>query len=76
LAKILENFIKKENKNKSILVVLSKKDQNIIRANKNIPLSKTILANNLNILDLLSFKYLLITEPAIKIIKKTYGRSI
>ena len=76
MAKILENFIKKENKIKSILIILSKKDQNIIRASKNIPFTKTILVNNLNILDLLSFKYLLITKPAIKIIKETYARNI
>ncbi len=76
MAKILENFIKKDGKIKSTLIVIHEKDQNIIRANKNIPFTKTILVNNLNILDLLSFKYLLTSKPVIKIIKEIYGSNI
>lgn len=61
-----------EKEQKSILVVIPKKDENIVRANKNIPYTKTIRADSLNVLDLLSFKYLLMPKEAVKVIEKTY----
>ena len=69
---ILENILKK--KRKSALVVISTKDENIVRANKNISYTKTLRADSLNILDLLSFKYLLMPKEAVKVIEKTYAR--
>jgi len=78
MAGILDNIFDKiqDTKNKkqtrSILIALSKKDKNIIRANKNIPYTKILRADSLNILNLLSFKYLLMPKDAIKIIKETY----
>lgn len=57
----------------SILIATAKKDENIIRANRNLPNTKTISANSLNIIDLLSFKYLLLDKQAIKKIEKTYA---
>ena len=65
--------ILKEIKKPSILITISKKDENVIIASKNIPDVKTILADSLNVLDLLSFKYLLIDKEAIKVIEKIYG---
>lgn len=70
MAEILETLLKK--KQKSVLVVIAKKDEKIIRANRNVPYSKTLRADSLNILDLLSFKYLLMPKEAIKTIEKTY----
>lgn len=72
---ILKNLFKKDNKkNKpaSVLVTISKKDKNVFLANRNISNTKTITADSLNILDLLSFKYLLTTKKSIKVIEKTY----
>lgn len=71
MAQILEILLKK--KQKSVLVITPKKDENIIRANKNIPYSKILRADSLNILDLLSFKYLIMPKEAIKVIEETYG---
>lgn len=56
----------------SILIATPKKDENIIRANRNLPYTKTIAANSLNIIDLLSFKYLFLDKEAIKVIEKTH----
>lgn len=70
MANILEKLLKK--KKKSILIATSKKDEKIIRANRNIPYVKTIAADSLNIVDLLSFKHLLLDKEAIKKIEKTY----
>jgi large subunit ribosomal protein L4 len=68
--KSLKSKLKNQN---SFLIALASNDTNIIRASRNIPGIKTILANSLNVLDLLSFKYLLIDKQGIKIIEKTYG---
>jgi large subunit ribosomal protein L4 len=65
LSKILKD------RKKDILMATSKKDKDIIRASKNIPYVKTIAADSLNILDLLSFKYLLLDKEGIEQIKKT-----
>jgi len=62
-----------KSKVKSILIVIPKSDVNIVRASRNIPHAKTIRADSLNILDLLSFKYLLMPKEAVKVIEKTYG---
>src|SRR4030042_2637473 len=69
---LLLNKILKEKK-PNVLVVLSQKDENAVRALKNIPRTKTILANSLNVFDLLSFKYLFLDKQAIKLIEKIYG---
>ena len=57
---------------KSILIATPKKNENIIRANRNLPYTKTIAADSLNTIDLLSFKYLFLDKEAIKVIEKTY----
>lgn len=75
MAEILKNLFKKDIKNKkqpSILVIISKKDENAIRATKNIYKTKILRADSLNILELLSFKYLLLDKDGIKVIEKTY----
>lgn len=55
-----------------ILIALPQKNENIIRATRNIPNIQTIEARNLNVLDLLSFKYLLVPKESIKVIKETF----
>lgn len=74
--KLIAGAIKKifkENKKSSILLALSKKNENIITAAKNITNLKTILSDSLNVLDLLSFKYLLLDKESINVIEKVYG---
>ena len=68
---INKNF--KEEKKPHILLALSKKDNNIVKATRNIVNVKTILADSLNVIDLLSFKYLLLDKESIGVIEKTYG---
>lgn len=71
--KLMADFIKNlPCKGKSTLLVLPKMDKNIIIASKNIPFLETIQAKDLNALDLLSFKYLLMPKEAIKAIKETF----
>ena len=74
MTKIIENW-KLEIKNfkeGSCLIASPRKDDNIIRATRNIPNLQTIEARNLNTLDLLSFKYLIMPKETIKVIKETF----
>jgi len=54
------------------LIILPKMDKTIIIAAKNIAVLETIQAKDLNALDLLSFKYLIMPKEAIKLIKETF----
>jgi len=54
------------------LVVLGKMDKNVILAMRNIPKVSTIEARELNCLDIVSHKYILIDKEGIETIKKTF----
>ncbi|MBZ9577747.1 50S ribosomal protein L4 [Patescibacteria group bacterium] len=69
MAEILNKLFLKKG---SGLVVLLRKDKNIIKATRNIPKTATMQAKDLNVLDLLSYKYLVMPKEAIKIIKDTF----
>lgn len=56
----------------TILFVLPEMDRNLILATRNLAGLKTIQAKDLNALDLLSFKYLLMLKDSIKTIKETF----
>ena len=74
MVEIFNNLKNKLNKDldKSTLIVLSETNFNINRSINNIPKIKTIRADSLNILDILNYRYLIILEDAIKVIKETY----
>jgi len=59
---------------KSTLLVLPAMDKNIITAARNLPNTETIQARDLNVLDLLQFKYLVMPQGAINVIKETFLR--
>ncbi|MFH1938230.1 MAG: 50S ribosomal protein L4 [Patescibacteria group bacterium] len=69
--KNLKNKVKKD-LDKSILIVLPSSNQDIVRASKNIPKVKIIRADSLNVLDVLTYKNLLVLQGSIKVIEKTY----
>jgi len=59
---------------KSVLVALDKKDDDVVKASANIPRTKVVLTNSLNVLDLLNHKYILMTEKSIEVIEKTFSK--
>jgi len=59
-------------KDKKCLIALEKNDKKIIAAFKNIPFVKIIEARNINILDLLSYKYLIMEEKSIKAMEEMF----
>ena len=70
--KQMAEFLKKFPLKGSALIALPKKDENFIRVTKNIPQVETLEARNLNALDMLSFKRLILPKESIKIIKETW----
>jgi len=71
MAKIIKNLKFKQG---SVLLALPRLNKNIILATRNLPQVETIEARNLNALDLLSFKYLIMPQETIKVIKETFIR--
>lgn len=67
LRKNISNF-----KKGSVLLALPDYDKKIILAARNLPEIQTQQAKDLNALDLLSFKYLLLLKEALKTIKETF----
>jgi len=71
--KLMAEILKKlPSKEKSSLIALPEIDKNLILAARNIPKVETIQAKDLNCLDLLSFKYLIMPKESIKVIKETF----
>lgn len=73
VAKIFNN-LKKVNKDlgKGALIVMPQKNEDLVRASRNIVRLSTIGANSINVIDLLSRKFLIMPKEAIETIKKTY----
>ena len=69
MAKILKKLPCKE---ENTLIVLPGTDKNIILAARNLARVKTVQAKDLNVLDLLNSKYLVLPKESIKTIKETF----
>lgn len=69
---IKEEKEKKGKKPESVLIILSQKDENIIRASQNLLKTATIQAKDLNVLDILKYKYLIMPQEGIGVIEKTF----
>lgn len=69
MAEILNKLFLKDG---SGLIVLSKMDKNLILSIRNISGVSSIQAKDLNVLDLLSYKYVLISEAGVKKIRETF----
>ncbi len=60
----------------SALIVTQEPEENVIKSARNLPEIKTIPANVLNTLDILSYKTLLMTEAAVRIAEKLWGNGL
>ena len=74
MAEIIKNLKEKAKviEKNSLLIAIPKKDDNIIRSAYNIPKVEVIEARNLNVLELLKYKYLVLPKDSIKVIKETF----
>lgn len=60
--------------NSSALIVTAKPDVNVIRSARNLPKVKTMPAALLNVLDLLSYRFLVITQDGVREVEQIWGR--
>lgn len=56
----------------SVLIVTAESDANVYRSARNIEKTKTLPAAMLNVVDLLTFRRLLITTPAVRVVEETW----
>lgn len=56
------------------LVLLSGENRNVVLAARNIPGVKVLRTQNLNVYDLLRYRYLITTEDAVETMKEVYGK--
>jgi len=64
VTKLFDNYKTTKTKKDSILAVVDAKDRNLEKAFSNLPFASIIEARNLNALDVLKYKYLLITKKS------------
>jgi len=70
--KLMFDILKKLPIKGSAMIILPELRKDIFKAAGNIPKVEVVEARNLNALDLLSFKYLVILKESIKVIKDTF----
>jgi large subunit ribosomal protein L4 len=70
--KMREILEKLPSKNEKTLIALPNVDKNIILSGRNIKNIKIVQAKDLNVLELLSYKYLLMPKESIKVINETF----
>ena len=60
----------------SALIVTSEPEDNIVKSTRNLPKTKTLPANLLNVVDILSYKMLLMTEAAVYKAERFWGQRL
>ncbi|MBS4537355.1 50S ribosomal protein L4 [Clostridium sp. D2Q-11] len=71
--KDMVNILKNLNSSKKALIVMSEKDENVIKSAKNIPGVQTVLVNTLNVYDILKYDNFIITKDAVKKVEEVYA---
>ena len=69
MVSILNNL----NSNKKALIVMSEKDENVIKSARNIQGTKTTLVNTLNVYDILNCDSFIITKDAVRKVEEVYA---
>jgi large subunit ribosomal protein L4 len=71
--KTIAALLDKMQVNNGALIVSDQPDLNLIKAARNLPRVKTILARQLNVLDILTYNYLVISKAALKQVEEVFG---
>lgn len=73
LATIEKKVIKMDKDSKrSLLIILPETEDKVVRSGRNLPGVKIINSNNINILDLLKYRNVVFTKPAVEKIEERY----
>lgn len=60
----------------SVLIATSEPEENVVKSARNLPRIKTIPASLLNVVDILSYKMLLMTEAAVRKVEQLWGKRL
>jgi len=60
----------------SALIATSEPEENVVKSARNLPGIKTIPASLLSVIDILSYKMLLMTEAAVRKVEQLWGRRL
>jgi len=60
----------------SVLIVTAAPEVNVIKSARNLPKVKTLPAALLNVIDLLSYQFLVITQDGVQRVEQIWGRSV
>jgi len=60
----------------SALIATSEPEENVVKSARNLPGVKTIPASLLNVIDILSYKMLLMTEAAVRKVEQLWGKGL
>ncbi len=71
--KEMANFLGKIKANRKALIILTEKDENVIKSAKNIPGVKTALVNTINVYDIVNYDSFIITKDAVKLVEEVYA---
>lgn len=71
--KEMANFLGKIKANRKALIILTEKDENVIKSAKNIPGVKTALVNTINVYDIINYDSFIITKDAVKLVEEVYA---
>lgn len=71
--KLMLDILNKLGLNEGVLILSEKRDKNVELASRNIPKVKVLPLTELNIVDLLKYKRLLMTENGVKAMKEVLG---
>jgi large subunit ribosomal protein L4 len=72
LSAVIEGYRFGKKLQDSVLIVLPKRNVNVIRAMENLPFAEVSTANDLNIKKVLQKKYMIMTKDTLPVIEKTY----
>lgn len=71
--KSMVQLLNKLKVSKSTLIITAEPNLNVIKSARNLPRVKTIAARQLNVLDILSYDYLIMTGEALGIVQEVFG---
>ncbi|HPP31502.1 MAG TPA: 50S ribosomal protein L4 [Soehngenia sp.] len=71
--KEMVNVLKNLKADKKALIVIDKKDENVILASRNIPNVQTAFVNTINVYDILKYNSFIITKEAVKKVEEVYA---
>lgn len=75
VTKLFEKFLKKDKKISRGLLLLPEKDEKLIQAVRNLPYLSVMLVQNVSVLDLLTYRFLILTSQSVSLLEERFNFS-